>query len=208
MKKTIAILILLNLVLVSTVASIQGQATINILQNKLSISESVKKHVLSMLFLSNIKHQKKKVEIQAPQVIVKKNIITKKHITVPKKSTNGKLWKITFYTCSPSECLKSVGSKGYGRTASGISLIGKDITDRYCATDKSIPFGTKLLITFTTETMAKYSGIYVSVDRGGGIKGNRIDIFASESDRNFAKSLRSEICYSKNCSIIQKKGDG
>ena len=68
-------------------------------------------------------------------------------------------YQLTAY-CSCSKCC----GKSDGITASGV----KATAGRTVAVDSSIPFGTKLIIN---------GHEYVAEDRGGGIKGKRIDIY-------------------------------
>ena len=68
-------------------------------------------------------------------------------------------FKLTAY-CACSKCC----GKSNGITASGV----KATAGRTVAVDSSIPFGTKLIIDGHT---------YVAEDRGGAIKGKKIDIF-------------------------------
>ena len=76
-------------------------------------------------------------------------------------STGGKTYKITAY-CSCSKCC----GKSTGRTASGT----KATAGRTVAAPSNFAFGTKLNIG---------GHIYTVEDRGGAIKGNKIDIYVS-----------------------------
>jgi 3D (Asp-Asp-Asp) domain-containing protein len=70
------------------------------------------------------------------------------------------LWRVTAY-CPCKVCC--------GPKAKGVTASGKRVAPGMVAADKSIPFGTKLRIdglgTFTVE------------DRGGAIKGRRLDVY-------------------------------
>lgn len=94
-----------------------------------------------------------------------KNIYPGQEILIPsKEETTPKslgVFKLTAY-CA---CVKCCG-KSNGITASG----AKATAGRTVAVDSSIPFGTRLIID---------GHEYVAEDRGGGIKGNRIDVFCS-----------------------------
>lgn len=92
-------------------------------------------------------------------VQVKKNV-TSRSLSVDRTSSSGtKYFKVTAY-CSCSKCC----GKRTGRTASGT----KATAGRTIAAPKNFKFGTKLKINGKEYTVE---------DRGGAIKGNRIDIF-------------------------------
>lgn len=93
---------------------------------------------------------------------------------------------VTCYDLSVQSCGKEVGSKGYGMTASGVSLVGHTWkTARAIAVDpKVIPLGSKVELIFTNEKYSKYNGIYHCIDTGGAIKGKRIDFFLGDFNQN------------------------
>ncbi len=93
---------------------------------------------------------------------------------------------VTCYDLSVQSCGKPVGSKGYGLTASGISLKGHTWeTARAIAVDpKVIPLGSKVELIFTDEDYHQYSGIYTAIDTGGAIKGKKIDFFLGDFNQN------------------------
>lgn len=76
-------------------------------------------------------------------------------------------------------CVKCCG-KSDGITASGVKAI-EGIT---IATDKSIPFGTKVYIDGVGERIVQ--------DRGGAIKGNRIDLYfdSHQEALNFGRQTK------------------
>ena len=74
-------------------------------------------------------------------------------------------WKVTAY-CGDSCC----NGKWAWKTASGYNLSPGD-SYKVCAAPPNIPFNTMLHIS------GQYNGTVKVVDRGGAIKGNRIDIF-------------------------------
>lgn len=76
-------------------------------------------------------------------------------------------------------CVKCCG-KTDGITASGVKAV-EGIT---IATDKSIPFGTRIYIDGVGERIVQ--------DRGGAIKGNRIDIYFNDhqSALNFGRQTK------------------
>ena len=103
-------------------------------------------------------------------VQVQKNVQTSRAASLPRTSTevgsttatvNGETYKITAY-CSCSKCC----GKATGRTASGTQATA----GRTVAAPAKFAFGTKLNIG---------GNVYTVEDRGGAIKGNRIDIFVS-----------------------------
>ena len=103
-------------------------------------------------------------------VQVQKNVQTSRAASLPRTSTevgsttatvNGETYKITAY-CSCSKCC----GKATGRTASGTQATA----GRTVAAPAKFAFGTKLNIG---------GNVYTVEDRGGAIKGNRIDIYVS-----------------------------
>lgn len=97
-------------------------------------------------------------------VTVQKKTETSRSASKPRTSTtviNGETYKVTAY-CSCSKCC----GKTTGRTASGT----KATAGRTAAAPAKFAFGTKLNIG---------GKIYTVEDRGGAIKGNRIDIYVN-----------------------------
>lgn len=103
-------------------------------------------------------------------VQVQKNVQTSRAASIPRTSTevgsttatvNGETYKITAY-CSCSKCC----GKSTGRTSSGTQATA----GRTVAAPAKFAYGTKLNIG---------GNIYTVEDRGGAIKGNRIDIYVS-----------------------------
>lgn len=111
--------------------------------------------------------------IQEPvnQIVqVQKNVQTSRAASTPRTSTevgsttatvNGETYKITAY-CSCSKCC----GKSTGRTSSGTQATA----GRTVAAPAKFAYGTKLNIG---------GNVYTVEDRGGAIKGNRIDIYVS-----------------------------
>ena len=89
---------------------------------------------------------------------------TKQHETTKQYETE--TYTITAYC----HCVKCCG-KTDGITASGVKAV-EGIT---IATDKSIPFGTKIYIDGVGERIVQ--------DRGGAIKGNRIDLYFDSHEK-------------------------
>ena len=70
--------------------------------------------------------------------------------------------------CPCKKCTnKSPGDVGYGVTASGRTVTANG--GRFVAADRSIPFGTMI-------DVPGY-GVVPVLDRGGAIKGNRLDVY-------------------------------
>ena len=92
-------------------------------------------------------------------VQVQNNVTTRTSSTARNSTSGVQIYKVTAY-CA---CMKCCG-KTNGITASGT----KATQGRTVATDSHFSFGTKLSINGTT---------YVVEDRGGAIKGNRIDMY-------------------------------
>ena len=122
------------------------------------------------------------------QYKVETNTLREKIKTTSRGSVSRNLDKftVTCYDLSVQSCGKEVGSKGYGMTASGISLKGHTWeTARAIAVDpKVIPLGSKVELIFTNEKYSKYNGIYHCIDTGGAIKGKRIDFFLGDFNQN------------------------
>ena len=74
-------------------------------------------------------------------------------------------WKVTAY-CGCNCCNGKYGNL----TASGVRL-NQSLAYRVCAAPPNIPFHTKIHVS------GPWNGIVEVVDRGGAIKGNRLDIF-------------------------------
>lgn len=78
--------------------------------------------------------------------------------------THGETYVVTAYTAGYESCGKAKSDPAYGITASG-----KRVAPGMCAAPASIPFGTRLRV--------QGQGVLVVEDRGGAIKGNRLDIY-------------------------------
>ena len=86
------------------------------------------------------------------------------------QATDAKIWNVSGYCQGPCCC----GEFADGITASGHKIQPGDV---FVAAPKSIPFGTKLWIP------GYNGGRVVSVlDRGGAIKGNKLDVFFGGKD--------------------------
>ena len=94
-------------------------------------------------------------------------------------------WTLTAY-CSCSQCC----GKSDGITASGYQLKSSDHL-RICAAPKNIPFNTVINIS------GRWNGTVVVKDRGGAIKGKRLDIFCkSHQEANqFGRKPNCTISY-------------
>lgn len=90
------------------------------------------------------------------------------------------MYVITAYCACYNCCNKKPTDKGYGITASGVKAQ-QGIT---VAADKSIPFGTRIYIEGVGERIVQ--------DRGGVIKGNRIDLYFDnhQSALNFGRQTK------------------
>ena len=95
------------------------------------------------------------------------------------KGGKGKPKAETYVITAYCPCVKCCG-KIDGITASGVKAV-EGVT---VAMDKSIPFGTKIYIDGVGERIVQ--------DRGGAIKGNRIDLFFNDhqSALNFGRQTR------------------
>lgn len=93
-------------------------------------------------------------------VQVQNNVTSRSSSTSRSQSSGAKLYKVTAYC----PCSKCCGKYASGYTASGT----KATAGRTIATDAKFAFGTKLSINGTT---------YIVEDRGGAIKGDKIDLY-------------------------------
>ena len=99
-------------------------------------------------------------------------------------------FRITAYDLSVQSCGKQRWHKGYGITASGINISGKDVRNRYIAVDPRIfKLHTKIYIEFPEEVryiqtpdgeQVDLNGVYEAVDTGSAIIGQSIDLFVGE----------------------------
>lgn len=98
----------------------------------------------------------------------------------------GQLFTITAYDLSVNSCGKSIDSSGYGTTASGFSLKGHTRASAMTvAADTSIiPMGSKIKLIFTNDRYKRYNGVYTVRDRGGAIKGRKLDFFMGDFNSN------------------------
>lgn len=114
----------------------------------------------------------------------------------------GQRFIATAYDLSNESCGKKAGEFGYGITANGTNLGGKNITNsKYVAVDPSIiPLGSKLNIQFPEDKryiningiVYDMNGDYLAVDTGGAIKGYKIDIYLGEDKEG--QSTYSALC--------------
>lgn len=104
------------------------------------------------------------VALASPSATSASNLIASASITTPRTRTVR--MEVTAYC----PCKKCCGPNARGLTANGSTIAYNG--GRFVAADTSVlPFGTKLLI-------PGYDGSHVEViDRGGAIKGNRLDVF-------------------------------
>jgi len=92
------------------------------------------------------------------------------------------MFTATAYDLSFASCGKKPSHPQYGITASGLSLKGKSLEDKYIAVDKNkIKLGSKVHIEFYGD-YSHLTGYYTAVDTGGAIKGNKVDIFFGSGD--------------------------
>jgi 3D (Asp-Asp-Asp) domain-containing protein len=106
----------------------------------------------------------------------------------------------TAYDLSIQCCGKRSTDKNYGITASGYSLRGLSREQAMViATNSSYAFGTKFRLEFDAPDN-KYNGIYIVRDRGGAIKGNKLDVFFGDFNKD--KADQSTINFGvKNCRV-------
>ena len=90
---------------------------------------------------------------------------------------------VTAYDLSFNSCQKSRGTEGYGITASGYDLRGHTMDSaRIISVDPHIiPLGSKVRLTFKEDKYKRYDNIYTALDKGGLIKGRKIDLFVGDN---------------------------
>ena len=112
--------------------------------------------------------------------VVKEEVVKEKPISKPSNQLDGArsiVMKASAYDLSFESCGKRPGDRGYGITASGTKARPGVVA----VDPKVIPLGTKLYIESMDGT-GSY-GYASAEDKGGAIKGNRIDLFfSSRSD--------------------------
>ena len=126
-----------------------------------------------------------KVEVvkEVPKEVPKE--VVKESPKVTRSEGTRKNFTATAYDLSVASCGKAKGSKGYGITASGYSLVGHSRASAMSiAVDpKVIKLGTQVKIEFP-EPYTHFNGTYTARDTGGAIKGNIVDIFMGEDVSN------------------------
>lgn len=105
----------------------------------------------------------------------------KKDIQAAKANRGGgnrtNIFIATAYDLTVASCGKLMDHPQYGITASGYSLKGKSLSDKFIAVDpKVIELGSVVHIEFF-EPYVHLTGNYTAVDTGGAIKGSKVDIF-------------------------------
>lgn len=126
----------------------------------------------------------------------KKDIQVAKANKLPASNRGGgnrtNIFEATAYDLTVASCGKSIDHPQYGITASGYSLKGKSLSDKFIAVDpKVIKLGSIVHIEFF-EPYTHLTGNYTAVDTGGAIKGKKVDIFhggqnVSEKVRKFGR---------------------
>lgn len=111
------------------------------------------------------------------------------------KYTKAMTMRATAYTAGYESTGKKPGDRYYGITASG-----KKVKPYHTiAAPKSIPFGTRVyipeLVEFWKKRGVTISGIFVVEDRGGGIKGNKIDIYMEDESTTKIWGVRNVTVY-------------
>lgn len=106
-------------------------------------------------------------------------------VTIPKGS-----WKVTAYDLSFASCGKHPGDSGYGITATGYSLVGKNRSQAMTvACDPNIlKLGTKVYITFRNG-FKSWNGVYTCRDTGGAVKGKVLDLYVGVNQHELTDSF-------------------
>lgn len=123
-------------------------------------------------------------EFRKKYIIVHEKIAEEEIIkTKPKEQSYSEIYTITAYDLSIASCGKSRGSVGFGITSSGFNLTGHTLSSaRVISVDPSkIPIGSLVKIEFLDGKYLKYNSTYKALDKGGTIKGKKIDIFIGDT---------------------------
>lgn len=126
--------------------------------------------------------QEKALKIQAKKE--KERVVASSKVTSPArgKGSRASMFTATAYDLSFASCGKEPSHPQYGITASGVSLKGKSLEDKYIAVDRNkIKLGSQVHIEFY-DNYSHLTGYYTAVDTGGAIKGNKVDIFFGSGD--------------------------
>jgi 3D (Asp-Asp-Asp) domain-containing protein len=107
--------------------------------------------------------------VAAPATEMLRDTAVTASAVMPSASVNHKLRTLRMEVTAYCPCTKCCGENARGLTASGHDVSYNN--SRFVAADSNLPFGTKLVI-------PGYAGGAVEViDRGGAIKGNKLDVF-------------------------------
>ncbi len=92
------------------------------------------------------------------------------------------VFTVTAYDLSVESCGKGLDHPAYGLTASGESIKGmtREEAMTVAADTKVIPMGSKIRLEFLDENYQQFNGIYTVRDRGGAIKGDKLDLFMGD----------------------------
>lgn len=98
---------------------------------------------------------------------------------------------VTAYDLSVQSCGKAKGHPQYGKTATGRDLRGHTLQSaRAIAVDpRVIPLGTSVRLEFNDPEVKQFDGVYTACDTGGAIKGNRIDLYVGEDNKQLAYAI-------------------
>jgi len=145
-------------------------------------------------------------EFRGKYIVIKQNKVEVKEVVsvapIPivkqRKNNKGAIFTVSAYTINFESTGKSRGNSGYGITSTGYDLKGKSLVSaKVIAVDPNqIPIGSLVKLTFLDEKYKKYDDNYRALDKGGLIKGRRIDLFFgdSNSDKNAINFGKTQ-CY-------------
>jgi uncharacterized protein YabE (DUF348 family) len=138
-------------------------------------------------------------DVSVPPVdhIVEKGTV--KHVTNSRgdviRYSSARKMVATAYTAGPESTGKSPGDRNYGITSSGRAVR----PHHTIAAPPDIPIGTKVyipeLVNFWAKRGVSIDGIFTVEDRGGGIKGNKVDIFMDSINMTRIWGRRSVTVY-------------
>jgi len=141
--------------------------------------------IINIIIIKNYKQQLTETTFQLQELLRIHNELS----VLKNQIENAPIFEITAYDLSVQSTGKSIMSRGYGITRSGYNLRGQNWqTTRVIAVDPNIiPLGSVVYIKFIDKQYKKYDGLYMALDTGSRIKGNKIDIFIEDCGNKTSK---------------------
>jgi len=96
----------------------------------------------------------------------------------------------TAYDLTTESCGKAPYSPGYGVTATGMNLQGKDWSDKVVAVDPDvIPLKHYIYVVFDNREYEYLNGWWYTGDTGNAVKGNVVDFYMGEGGKALVKQI-------------------